>query len=107
VRCDKSKTLDVGTEPSVSMVVLSVHVCSDCTADGNLPGAGRHGHEPPARDDEAEHGVERDASFDAEQPSIEVGLDDPIERRAVEEDSARALGSVSVGAAESSGKDRC
>ena len=88
------------------MVVLAVDVGSDRSADGDVARAGRHRHEPAHRDDIAEHRVERDTGFDVERSVVEVGIDYPIERRAVEEDPTSTLRGIAVGAPEAAGKHR-
>ena len=104
-RRDEGHLHDVPDEAAVAMMVLSVDVCGDGTADGDIAGSGRHRYEP-ARGDETPHQImQAHAPADLDRSRRLVQFADAAKACRVEDEPARALRGVPVTPPQAPGDD--
>ena len=96
---------DVLAEAARRVVVLAVDVVGDRPADGHLAGARQHRHPQPEGQRDAHEAVEGDAGVEVDQPGLGVDGVDAVAGGHVEDEAARVLRGVAVGAPEAAGDD--
>ncbi len=89
----------------VAMVVLSVDVRGDGTADRDIAGPRRHRHEPARRNEAPHQVVQADAPTDLDRPHDLVQRADVAESRCVDGEPTGALRGVAVAPPEAAGDD--
>ena len=91
----------MGTEGSISVVVLTVDVAGDRSADGDESGSGCHRHEPTLRNDASQQRVETDSGTDGDRAAGGIQFD--LALIEADDGAAGVLGRVAVGAAQATG----
>ena len=102
-RC-RADLADVSTESSSTMMVLTVDVVGDGSADSDEASAGRDRKEPSFREKYVENVGEADAAFAAEHASRFVESEDAVKAAAVDQFSAGVETRVAIAAAEAIGE---
>ena len=104
VRAMQADLADVSAESSSAVMVLTVDVVGDGSADGDEAGAGRDGKKPSFRKKYVDDVGEADAAFAAQHASRFVETEDAVQSAAVDQFAAGVETRVAVAAAEAVGK---
>jgi hypothetical protein len=106
VRAMQSDLADVSAEGSSAVMVLTVNVVGNGSADGDEAGAGRDGKEPSFTEEYADDVGKADAAFAADHASGFVETEDAVESATVNQLSSGVETRVAVAAAEAIGQQR-
>ena len=94
---------DVVTEGTGGVVILTVNIRADSTADGDLSGAGKHRNPQPVGKGGLHELVEGDTTVDVGNSRVRIDGVDFIERSHVDNKTTAVLGWVAVGTAQTTG----
>src|SRR5665811_924838 len=95
---------DVSAEGSSAVMVLTMNVVGDGSADSDKAGSGRDGKKPSFREEYVEDVREADAAFATEHASGFIETEDAVETAAVDQFAAGVETRVAVTAAEAIGE---
>jgi len=102
----QSDLANVSAEGSSAVMVLTVNVVGNSTADGDEASAGRNGKKPSSREEYVDDVGETDAAFAADHASGFVETEDAIESATVNQFSSGVETRVAIAAAEAIGQQR-